>query len=352
MKKILFFFSLFSLIFLISACNIQEGKEEELTEEIEINKNELIAYLIKEARCVEGACQTDLLKNSLLEVFPDLKFVEYDYKNDPQGEKFYNDYQLNLLPALLFTKPVENQENYNNVQPYLVPNKVDADLLSLNIGANFNPQKEICDNNIDDTGNGLVDCTDPECQDSLMCREEISSRLDLFVMSQCPYGTMALDAMEELIDNFGSEIDFNVHYIASENSDGSFKSLHGQPEVDENIRELCAIEYYPEDYQYMDYIWCRNKDINSKNWQTCAQNFPKIKTCFESEEGTNLLKENIKLANDLGISASPTWMVNNRYQFGGITAEVIKQNLCQYNDLGETCSIALSNDSATNASCN
>ena len=35
------------------------------------------------------------------------------------------------------------------------------------------PGQEICNNGIDDTGNGLVDCKDPQCADSIYCRPEI-----------------------------------------------------------------------------------------------------------------------------------------------------------------------------------
>ncbi len=345
MKKILLVFSLLFLVFLVSACGNQSAKKNQDVN-LDVKIDSFLAYLIKDSRCTEGPCQTEILKQSLNQIFPNLEFVEYDYKNDPEGEKFYNDYQLTVLPALLLTKAIEAEENYPKVQNYLKANAVDANLLSLSLGASFNPNKEICNNNIDDTGNGKVDCEDANCQGDLFCRTEEAKTLDLFVMSQCPYGTKALDAMEEVIENFGDQINFRVNFIANKAEDG-FKSLHGQPEVDENIRELCAIEYYPDDYEYMDYIWCRNKDIMSTDWQTCATNFPKIKTCFTGEEGAKLLEENIKLANTLGIGASPTWLTNNRYKFSGITSEAVRQNFCQYNtDLEEdVCKVALSNES-------
>ena len=35
---------------------------------------------------------------------------------------------------------------------------------------------------------------------SLLCREEKKNALDVFVMSQCPYGVLGLDAMKEVLD--------------------------------------------------------------------------------------------------------------------------------------------------------
>ena len=34
----------------------------------------------------------------------------------------------------------------------------------------------------------------------------------------------------------------------------------------------------------------------------------------------------MKLANDLKVGASPTWMVNNKYMFSGLDAETVRVN--------------------------
>ena len=286
-------------------------------------------------------------------MFPTVEFIEYDYASDLGGQ-FYEKYELSILPALLFTNKIEAEENYPRIQNYITPKN---DLLDLQLGATFDPLTglhsiEFCDNEVDDDGNELIDCGDPVCANSLICKTEVPNKLDLFVMSECPYGTKALDAMKEVLENFDNNIDFNVHFIASENEDGTFRSLHGQTEVDENSRELCAIEYYPEDYEYMEYIWCRDTDLKA-DWNECTEDFPEVKTCFESGEGYELLSSDIKLANQLQIGASPTWIANDRYQFSGIDANTIKNNICQHNPgLGEACDNELSTTAAPAGACN
>lgn len=319
---------------------------EELNNQPKICKNlpqdkEFTAYMVVDSRCQKPECQTERLEQQLKNVFSKIKFKKLDY-NQQAGKEFYQKYELTYLPAILFEAQVKETDNYNQVANYLKPVK---DLYQLAIGAKHDPTKEICDNKQDDTNNGLVDCQDPDCQGALVCRPETSQSLDLFVMSMCPYGTQGMDAMREVLDNFGSNIKFKIHYIAEQDAQGNFRSLHGQPEVDENIRELCAIKYYPENYKYMDYIWCRNKNIK-EDWEKCAANFPKIKKCFNSKEGQELLAQNIKLANELNIGASPTWMVNNKYIFNGIHAETIKENFCKYNDV-PGCENTLSGQATT-----
>ena len=216
----------------------------------------------------------------------------------------------------------------------------------LRVGAKFDPTAEICDNGTDDNANGQADCQDAACSKALVCRPEIKNRLDLFVMSQCPFGIKALDAMREVLPAFGGEIDFHIHYIADE-LDGQPVSMHGDGEVDEDIRQLCAIKLYGKDHKYMDYIWCRNQDMNDADWKKCAKNgirAKRIARCAESVEGRELLLANLETARSLDIGASPTWMVNNRIIFSGITPEQIKQNYCRTNPSGSGCDKTLSGD--------
>ena len=313
-------------------------------------KGDIKATIINDERCAE--CDVTGLVTQLQSMIPGLELEELDY-NSKEGKKLYDELELTLLPALLFNKAIENDPVYVQMEAFAEPK---GDYVFLNIGSRFDPTKEICDNGVDDTGNGDIDCDDADCEGNLICREEMPEKLDLFVMSQCPFGTKALDAMKPILEEF-PDMDFNVWFIASENEDGTFNSLHGQPEVDENIRELCAIEHYPKRHRYMDYIWCRDKDIQSTDWEPCAEEADMdpevIKECFEGEEGTALLSENIKLANELEIGASPTWLANNNYKFSGIDSATIQKEYCSVNEDAEGCNAEIEADaSAPTGSCN
>ncbi len=326
--------------FLKAICNALSEKPAACSEIPEDAKIDII--VLTDKRC--AACDTTPLEERLKGVFTSATIKKYDYST-PEGKKLYEETKVGVLPAILFDEKVSSSSGYSDVQSYLVPA---GKYQSLRIGASFNPTKEVCDNKIDDTANGKIDCDDPDCENTLVCRQEIPKKLDVFVMSQCPYGTQALDAMKEVLANM-KDADFSVHYIAGyDEATGQFNSLHGQGEVDENIRELCAIKYYPENHKYMDYIWCRNKDIRSTTWEGCAQeagmDAAKIKQCAEGDEGKNLLKEDLKIAQELGIGASPTWMANNKYQFSGIAADAIRQSLCRYNQGLAGCENVLSTD--------
>ena len=55
-----------------------------------------------------------------------------------------------------------------------------------------------------------------------------------------------------------------------------------------------------------------------------------IKKCAEGDEGKALLEAEFKIANGLGIGASPTWLANNKFKFSGIDAETVRKNLCDH----------------------
>ncbi len=157
-------------------------------------------------------------------------------------------------------------------------------------------------------------------------------KLDFYVMSQCPYGTQVEDAVAPVLEKIGGNVDFNLNFIANQNSNGSFASLHGQNEVNGDIVQLCAIKYEPE--KYMDMVICMNKDASSipGNWENCAQeaglNVEKIRTCYESEEGKQLLSESIKNTQVVGATGSPTIYLNNKSYAGGRTETDFLRAIC------------------------
>jgi len=288
--------------------------------------------VLSDARCKD--CRTDVIEQQMKSMFPGGEIKVVDYAS-PEGKKMYTEFKLKKLPVIFFSKEVEKAENYARMSRSLQPM---GDYLVHARWGRFDPTREICDNQKDDTGNGKIDCNDPDCKHALSCRKEEKNKLEVFVMSMCPYGTKALDAMKEVLDNFKKDIKFEVHYIADEAPDGGFSALHGQPEVDENIRELCAMKYYGKNYKYMDYIWCRDKNIRDQNWQACTGGKTGIDTkliekCFNGPEGKRLLREDIQVAEGLGVSASPTWFANGLHKFSGIDPERIKSNFCRFNKI-------------------
>lgn len=298
--------------------------------------------LLTDKRCKICSVALDS-KNLLQRIFPTISFKVIDYAS-VEGKKLFAELNLTFLPVLLFKRNVDQHENFSSLRPWMIQKE---NYYQLRTKPLFDPTAEICDNQIDDTGNGKIDCLDPTCQQNPICRPEKKRHIEVFVMSQCPFGAQALLAMKEVLKNFKNQITFDPHYIAEKNDDGSFESLHGQSEIDENIRQLCAKKYYPKDNQYLEYIWCRSRDFQSNEWKTCAKGKISHKTidrCANGKEGKDLFAKDILLSKALEISASPTWLTNNRFIFHGITPEKIKTELCKNNEGLSGCENKLSDD--------
>ncbi len=333
--------------FMRAICNAYTGTKPSACDDIPAPA-EVDVIVINDKRCSE--CETGMtqLLAQLKSVFPGLKVTSYDY-SQPEAKTLMAQTNVKLLPAVLFDDSVTKDENYANVEQYLVPA---GDYTSLRIGADFDPSAEICDNGIDDTGNGLIDCLDPECNGTIVCRQEIKDDLQLFIMSDCPYGKQAVIALKDVIGNFGSALKYDIHYIASETSSG-FSSLHGTYEADEDIVQLCTKKHSPD--VWFDYVYCRSEEgIKGNDWHNCAEqtgvDIDAVEACINGTEGPSLLSQDIKIAQGLSISASPTWLANNKYIFSGIAAEAVKSSFCKYNPDLTGCNNTLSSASGTVAS--
>ncbi len=310
---------------------------------------EVSAIVLTDKRC--KTCQTAGLEANLKgRFFPKLKVKNLDYA-DAEGKKLYAELGIKMLPIMLFEQGVEKAERYNTIARWMLDIGKNTKYKQLRIPASFDPTAEICDNKIDDTGDGKVDCDDDTCKNDLICRKEIPNKLDVFIMSQCPFGVQAVDAMKEVLDNFKGKLKFDVHYIGDK-TDKGFTSMHGQGEVDEDIRQLCAKKHYAKNNKYLGYLWCRNKNYRAEDWKPCATDgidAAVIEKCFKGEEGQKLMAADLEVAKALQISGSPTWLANNKFKFSGVAANDIKNNICQHNKELAGCEKTLTEKPAAGA---
>lgn len=150
--------------------------------------------------------------------------------------------------------------------------------------------------------------------------------MEIFVMSQCPYGVMAenlvIQAQKDGKMPAGKEI--RVRYIVNHSDKDGFSSLHGSGEWEEDIRQLLIAKYYPE--KFWKYLEIRNKDYRSSRWDKAMDeagiNSKKIMKKFDTE-GVELLKAEAKYTQEYGINASPSFVWEGKVQLDfGSAAEI------------------------------
>ncbi len=161
-------------------------------------------------------------------------------------------------------------------------------------------------------------------------RPEKKGTVELFVMSQCPFGVLAenslLDAEKNKLLPEGTKLE--IHYIgdAKKNDKGEyeFSSLHGQAEWEENARQLYIARHFPE--KFRAYLSERNKDYQSPDWQKAAKaagvDAAKVEKNFD--EAKQLLAADFEATSALGLSTSPSFIVDGRDFMVGL-GELIKR---------------------------
>ena len=258
--------------------------------------------ILNDASCT--ICDDSWIESSLLNYFPNME-VDYVDINSAQGQEYADDLSITQLPAAFFSADVENAGNFS----MFVNNSwisETGDYYTLHIL-------------------GVKDLT----------RTETSNpTVDLFVMSQCPYGKPAQTNMinaHELIPGF----DLNIHYIGNiitaeematlsaeyqdyyintgcvQDSNGDYYcSLHGKLEVWNNTAQLCAIQYY-EDWEQFILADIENGMNVNETIQEMGYDEELMNNCIYSDMGLQLFAESMALPEELGLGSSPSYLFDN-----------------------------------------
>jgi glutaredoxin len=155
----------------------------------------------------------------------------------------------------------------------------------------------------------------------------------LFVMSFCPYGNQAEDLMKPVINLLKDKIDIQLNYIVSKDSSGKYTSLHGDQELNQDVREICVFKYQKD--KFWDFVYKINEKCTSQNADTCWEqqakdlgiDTEKIKSCQQTEANV-LLAEEEKLVQQYGVSGSPQLFINGVEYSGDRTSEGYKTGIC------------------------
>jgi len=184
-------------------------------------------------------------------------------------------------------------------------------------------------------------------------------KVELFVMSFCPYGNEAENTLLPVYNLLKDKVEWNIHYIVSVNGN-SVSSLHGQPEVNQDIRESCVLKNNGLDsfWKFVGYV-NNNCGSDGNCWKDAAKsanlNADEIQSCFDSE-GLNLMNQEADASNAAGVSGSPTMLINGVetsavYDYGN--SESYKTAICSaFNNEPSVCSTQLtSTQTAASGSC-
>ena len=159
----------------------------------------------------------------------------------------------------------------------------------------------------------------------ILNKERVSKKLEVFVMSQCPFGVMSLNTLIDAIETqkISKDIHMEIHYIGDVFKDASgnvkFHSLHGDDEWKEDARQVFIKNRFPD--KYFSYLKERNKNYSSNQWQEVARSVGIDPDFIEKnfDEAKKLLEKDFEYTNSYGISVSPTFIVDGNIMVIGLS---------------------------------
>jgi len=165
-------------------------------------------------------------------------------------------------------------------------------------------------------------------------------KVELFVMSYCPYGTQAEKGILPVVALLDDKIDFKlrtVHYI-----------LHGEKEDIENKRELCIREEQGQD-KLNRYLVCilDSDDINvPADVVSCEKeagiDSAKLQTCLTTNADDYYAADS-ELSEGYGVRGSPTLIINGVESRAGRSPASYLSGICDaFNNAPEECNEQLS----------
>lgn len=292
---------------------INPGKENAACEYREPVKVDLL--VLNDKRCADCLASASEIATQLKSLFPGLVVKEVDYSST-EGKELYKKINATYLPLMLFDEGVSKGKGYAQISGYL--DQVGA-YQSLRISANFDPIAEICDNNMDDNNNSKIDCADEDCKSQWKCMEKKDKpEVELFVMSQCPYGTQIEKGIIPVIETLGNKVSFAVKFCDY--------VMHGEIEIKEELQQYC-IET-EQNSKYLDYLKCFLKEgksdecvtstgIDKAKLSACVaaadekykvtKNFADKTTWKGSYPTFNIFKDAV---DKYGVGGSPTLVIN------------------------------------------
>ncbi|MBI5061648.1 MAG: hypothetical protein HZB67_05030 [Candidatus Aenigmarchaeota archaeon] len=178
-------------------------------------------------------------------------------------------------------------------------------------------------------------------------------KVQLYVMSFCPFGNKAEETMHPVYQLLKDKVEWEVHYIVGVNGN-QVQSLHGQPEADQNMREVCVKENYGLDkfWKFVSYV-NQNCGSNGACWKDAAKSIDvdsaKIEDCV-SKKGLDYMKAEQVASEAANAQGSPTLIINgvqssSVYNYGNSNA-YLKSICSAFSTPLAECSVAINSTAA------
>lgn len=178
--------------------------------------------------------------------------------------------------------------------------------------------------------------------------------VELFVMSQCPYGTQIEKGLLPVIETLGDKANIEIKFCSY--------AMHGETEINEELRQVCIKQTAPA--KYYEYLNCFLKEGKGEDCVKSLQlDEAKLSSCISDTDNKYSVTKNFKdkstwLSGQFplfdvykadnekyGVQGSPTLVINGVQADSGRDSASLLKTICgAFNTAPAECSKTLSSD--------
>jgi len=161
-------------------------------------------------------------------------------------------------------------------------------------------------------------------------------KVELFVMTYCPYGTQAEKGLIPVIKTLGNKIDAKIRFV--------HYFMHGDKEEKETYNQVCIRE--EQSSKFLSYLECFLEDGNSERCITkVGIDKTKLENCLKTKSKDYYEKDK-ELSEKYGVQGSPTLILNGVEVNSARDSNSFLNTVCSsFNTKPSECSKQLSNQS-------
>jgi len=158
-------------------------------------------------------------------------------------------------------------------------------------------------------------------------------KVELFVMTYCPYGTQAEKGLIPVLSLLGDKIDGKIRFV--------HYFMHGEKEEQETYNQLCIRE--EQSGKYLSYLECFLEDGDSSKCLTEAGiDKTRLSSCMQSK-AKDYYASDSALSQSYGVQGSPTLIINGQEASSGRSSSALLSTICSaFNNEPEECNEEIS----------
>lgn len=154
--------------------------------------------------------------------------------------------------------------------------------------------------------------------------------IDLYLMSDCPYGLPALKDLLQLQEYFHT-IELNIWFIGDIKADGNLKSLGGEKEIHDEMLWLAVKNQYPKLWEHFIYL-IASENMSLFQALSALEIDTAIINAWVREKGKRELSNHYLRSMRLKVNASPTMFINNQIYMSEISYVRLAKDFCNYGE--------------------